>query len=138
MKNTRVTKQLILDQLRKNPIIEAACQKAGISRMTFYRWKKRSRTFAKQADEALADGRLLVSDIAESQLISAVKDRNIPAIMYWLRHHHPSYANRLQIKHALDEEALTPEQEKLVRRALSLAGATASIPKPKKKHGKKK
>lgn len=121
MKNTGVTKKLLLEQLRKSPIIEAACQKIGISRMTFYRWKEQSKTFAKEIDQALLDGRLLVNDLAESQLISAVKDKNISAIMHWLRHNHPTYANTLQIKHAIEDESLSPEQERLVRKALALA-----------------
>ena len=40
MKKTEKIKELVLDQLRKSPIVEAACQKAGITRTTFYRWKK--------------------------------------------------------------------------------------------------
>lgn len=136
MKKNEPIKRLLLDQLRKTPIVEAACQKVGISRMTFYRWKAGSKSFAKQIDEALLEGRTYVSDLAESQLISAVKDRNIPAIMYWLRHHHPSYANTLQIKHAVEDEALTPEQAKLVRKALSLAALSTRNHTSKKSHAK--
>lgn len=121
MKKTDQTKVLLLEQLRKTPIVEAACQKAGISRMTFYRWKADDATFSKQVEEALRDGQKLVNDLAESQLIGAVKDRNIPAIMYWLRNHHPDYANKLRIEHALEDDSLTPEQEAVVREALRLA-----------------
>jgi len=121
MKKTDQTKKLLLEQLRKTPIVEAACQKINISRMTFYRWKADNKEFAKEADEAVRDGQKLVNDLAESQLIGAVKDRNLPAIMYWLRNHHPDYANKLRIEHALDDEELTPEQEAVVREALRLA-----------------
>lgn len=123
MKKRDQTKQLFLDQLRKTPIIETACQKIDISRMTVWRWKQEDKEFAQKVDEALLDGRYLVNDLAESQLIGAVKDRNLSAITYWLRNHHPDYANKLEIKHALADETLTPEQEALVREALRLAGA---------------
>lgn len=121
MKNTHQNKELILEQLKKVPIIEAACQKTGISRMTFYRWKKEDEAFSKNVDEALANGRLLVNDLAENQLISSVKDQNLGAVQYWLKHHHPDYANKLQVSHQIQDETLTPEQEEIVRHALSLA-----------------
>jgi hypothetical protein len=121
MKKTDQNKKLFLEQLQKTPVVEIACQKINISRMTFYRWKADDKEFAKEADEAVRDGQKLVNDLAESQLIGAVKDRNLPAIMYWLRNHHPDYANKLRIEHALDDEELTPEQEAVVREALRLA-----------------
>lgn len=121
MKNTDQNKELILEQLKKVPIIEAACQKTGISRMTFYRWKKEDEAFSKSVDEALASGRLLVNDLAENQLIGAVKDQNLGAVQYWLKHHHPDYANKVQVSHQIQDEVLTPEQEEIVRKALSLA-----------------
>src|SRR3989338_6455054 len=92
--------------------------------MTFYRWKKEDAEFGKKVDEALLDGRLLVNDLAESQLIGAIKDRSLPAVPYWLRHHHPSYSNRLEVTATVktESDALTPEQEALIKRALELSG----------------
>jgi hypothetical protein len=124
MKNTKQNKESLIEQLRKKPVVEVACQKIGISRMTFYRWKKDKPEFAKSADEAILEGRSLVNDLAETQLIGAVKERNLQAITYWLRNHHPDYANKLEIKHAIQDENLTPEQEALVREALRLASSS--------------
>ncbi len=121
MKKSDPKKALLLEQLRKTPIVEAACQKVGISRTTYYRWKQDDPEFAKATDEAMFGGQLLVNDLAEGQLISAVRERNLHAIVYWLRHHHPDYADTIQIKHSLQDETLTPEQEALVREALRLA-----------------
>ena len=121
MTKTDQTKKLLLEQIGRNPIIQIACEKTGVSRMTYYRWKNEDKEFSKQIDTALLEGQSLVNDLAESQLISAVKDRNIQAIMHWLRHHHPTYANTLQIKHTLQDESLNHEQEALVREALRLA-----------------
>lgn len=123
MKKNDQTKTLILEQLRKTPIVEAACQKVGVSRMTFYRWKDEDKYFAKDVDQALLDGRLLVSDLAESQLISAVKDRNLSAVIYWLKNHHASYKNRVEIEGAVSAvHELSPEQEALMQKAFALAG----------------
>lgn len=116
-------KELLLEQFKKTPIVESACQKLGIGRSTYYSWREGDSDFAKKADEALMGGKFLVNDLAESQLIAAVKDRNLNAITYWLRHHHPDYTNTLQLKHTIEDENLTPEQEELVRKALRLATA---------------
>jgi ACT domain-containing protein len=121
MKKSKKAKKIIIEQLRKTPIIETVCQKLDISRMTIYRWRKDDKEFSNQIDEAIIDGRYLINDLAENQLISAVKDKNFSAISYWLKHHHPSYANKLQIKHELRDEKLTPEQEEIIKKALQLA-----------------
>lgn len=123
MKKSDLTKGLFLEQLKKTPIVQIACEKLGVSRASFYRWKAEDAAFAKQTDEAVLEGRLLVNDLAESQLIGAVKDRNLQAIMYWLKHHHRDYRNRLEIEGTVNSiQELNPEQKELVRRALELTG----------------
>ncbi len=122
IKKSDELKGAILEQLRKTPIIQIACEKLNISRMSFYRWKKEDEVFAQKVDEALIDGQLLVNDLAESQLISAVKDRNMSAVMAWLKHHHPSYATRVKIEGTVNTvQELSEEQRELVRKALELA-----------------
>ncbi len=122
LKKSKQLKEALLEQLRKTPIIQIACEKLNISRMSFYRWKQEDPEFAKKIDEALLDGQLLVNDLAESQLISAIKDRNMAAVMAWLKHHHPSYTTRVQIEGTVNTiQELSPEQKELVRRALELA-----------------
>lgn len=120
-------KNQILDQLKRTPIVEAACQKAGISRQTFYRWKFEDPEFAKEVEKAIDDGRMLVNDLSESQVLSLIRDKNWPAISFWLKHHHPSYKTKIQIEGSLQmpQEELTPEQEETVKEALRLASISA-------------
>jgi len=123
MKRSDKNKELFLEQLKKTPIIQIVCEKLGISRASFYRWKAEDAAFAKAVEEATVEGHLLVNDLAESQLIGAVKDRNLTAVMYWLKHHHNSYRNRLEIEGTVNSiQELSPEQKELVRRALELTG----------------
>ena len=122
MKKTETLQGLLLEQLRKTPIVQIACEKLGIARATFYRWKMEDKAFAKEIDQAILDGCLLVNDLAESQLIGAVKDRNLSAVMYWLRHHHKDYRNKIEMEGTINTiQELSPEQEKLVKQALKLA-----------------
>jgi predicted DNA binding protein len=115
-------KELFIDLLKKTPIVQIVCEKVDVSRTTYYRWHKADTEFAEAADMALEDGAGLINDMAESQLITAIRDGNLTAVMYLLKSHHKSYANRVEL--ALDtkpSEALTPEQEEIVRKALTLA-----------------
>lgn len=115
-------KKLILEQLKKSPIAQVACNQIGISRATYYRWLREDKKFKKATDEAIKEGESLINDLSESQIISLIKDKNMQAIQLWLRTHHQKYTNRIQvdanIKHS--DEKLTPEQERLVRKALKL------------------
>ena len=123
MKKSDKNRELFLEQLKKTPIIQIVCEKLGISRASFYRWKAEDAAFAKAVEDATVEGHLLVNDLAESQLIGAVKDRNLTAVMYWLKHHHNSYRNRLEIEGTVNSiQELSPEQKELVRRALELTG----------------
>jgi len=127
LKNSKQLKSKLLDQLKRVPIVEAACQKTGISRQTFYRWKFEDAEFAKEIEKAIEDGRMFVSDLSESQVLSLIRDKNWPAISFWLKHHHPSYKTRIQIEGSLQmpQEELTPEQEETVKEALRLASISA-------------
>ncbi len=114
--------ELLLEQLKKTPVVQVACEKVSVGRATYYRWRKETEEFAKLADEALTEGNALVNDMAESQLMSAIRDKNLTAIIFWLKHHHPRYATKVEITgHLKHEEQLTPEQEALVMKALKLA-----------------
>lgn len=125
MKKNDQTKELLLEQLKKTPIIQIACEKMGIARATLYRWKDEDPAFAEKIDKAVREGCLMVNDLAESQLIGAVKDRNIQAIMYWLRHHHADYTNRIEVEAKLtSNQPLTSEQETVIRQAMELATMT--------------
>lgn len=116
----------LLEQLKKMPIVQIACEKAGISRATYYRWRKEDPDFALSADEALHDGVALVSDIAESQLLTQIRDGNLGAVMYWLKHRNANYNNKLEVTARIkqDTDTLTPEQEAAITQALKMASLT--------------
>ena len=122
----RTSKDQLLDELKKSPIIQVACQKSGISRATYYRWRKEDASFAESADQALTESTALMNDVAESQLIAAIKDKNMTAIIFWLKNRHSAYATRVQVDatHRLLDEKLTPEEQAVVDQALKLSGIT--------------
>lgn len=79
-------KQLMIEQLKRLPIVQIACEKMGISRSSFYRWKNDDPEFAKAINQALREGKQFINEMAESQLLSAIKERNLTAIIFWLKY----------------------------------------------------
>ena len=124
MSKTSVNKQAVIEQLRKSPIVQVTCEKTGVGRATYYRWRKDDPEFAEACDQALSEGSALINDMAESQLLSAIRDKNLTAIIFWLKHHHKTYEARVNVQGTIKHqaEALTEEQSELVERALQLAG----------------
>jgi hypothetical protein len=113
-------KETFLTYLRKTPIVQIACERAGIGRTTYYRWRKEDPQFAKQADEAMAESEAMITDLSESQLIALIKEKNFSAIALWLRARHPKYGNKLElsgtvnariVKDFSDEEKKEMQQE---------------------------
>ena len=110
-RNQDKDKKRLIEQLQKMPIVEAACRAISLPRATYYRWRKDDDSFADACDEAIEQSAGKINDLAESQLITAIKEKNLSAITFWLKHHHPVYENRVRldgrIKH--EAEALTDE-----------------------------
>jgi len=122
MKNNNGEKKILIENLRKTPIVQFACERSGISRATFYRWKNQDKKFAEEVEKAISEGTGLINDMAESQLLSAIKDRNLTGIIFWLKNHHQVYADKLKISgNLITENKLSEEQEKDIRKALTLA-----------------
>lgn len=111
----------LLKQLKKTPIVEVACKKMGVGRATYYRWKKEDPKFADEAEFALQEGSQLINDMAESQLINAIKDGNMTGIIFWLKNHHKQYSPKLEVTTRNGDLPLTDEQKELIRRSLAMA-----------------
>jgi len=116
-------KESILDQLRKLPIVQVACQKAGVGRASYYRWKKEDKEFAKNTEDAILKGVEMINDLSESQLVTAIRNNNFSAIRFWLQNRHKAYANKVEVleREKSDNQELTDEQKKIVEEALRLA-----------------
>jgi hypothetical protein len=120
-------KDIFLEYLRKIPIVQVACEKAGIVRSTAYRWCDEDPAFKKRFEEALREGEKIINEMAKSQMISLMKDKHWPAISFWLRKRDPDFRDRLDINADIraPDESLTPEQEAIVREALQFGSLLA-------------
>ncbi len=84
----------IVRQLQITPIPQIACERAGISRATYYRWRANDVVFSRAADHAIEESRFFVNDLAESQLIRKIKNEDLSSIKFWLSHNHPKYSKK--------------------------------------------
>ncbi len=126
-------KRALLGALKETPIIAAACKRAGIGRATYYRWRREDPQFLRHAEDAIAEGFELINDLSEGQIISLIKEKKLPAITLWLKHHHPRYGAKVRpYEKMATVETLTPEEREIVLEALALSsGHTA----PQNTHG---
>jgi hypothetical protein len=88
-------KKKLLEALKENHIVLAACRKAGIGKSSYYRFRKSDAKFAEKADEAIKEGVSLVNDAAEGTVVGAIKERNLDAAKFWLKHRHPDFKDRI-------------------------------------------
>lgn len=122
MKKIKLQKQFF-EELRKVPIVQVACEKTGLSRNSIYRWKKEDKEFSDKMEQAMDDGVAFVNDMSESQLLTMIKEKNWSAISFWLKHRNDNYKNKVELSGTFSTiNELSPEQKKLVKQALNLAG----------------
>jgi|SRR3989338_3115189 len=85
-------RQKFLDILEDMPLVSVAAKRAGIAKSTIYRWRQKSRAFARQMEATLKRGRDTVNDLAESQLINLVRKGDFKSVRYWLDNNKKEYA----------------------------------------------
>jgi len=113
-------KALVVEKLKEIPIVQVACAKSKIGRATYYRWLRDDPAFAQACGEAVREGTDFINDMSESQIVTLIKKEKLAAISLWLKHHHPTYGAKEKISGRLPEAELTPEQKKIVERALRI------------------
>lgn len=119
---TKTAKQQakLLTILEEYPIIQVACQKAGVGRATYYKWRTEDKEFMKKADVALDSGVKFINDLAESKLIRNIQDGQNTAIIYWLKNRNRAYSEKMLHRHM--HEVMTrevdPETQAMIRKAM--------------------
>jgi hypothetical protein len=118
------SKELFLEQIRKTPIMQVACDAVGINRSTAHRWRHDDPAFNKALEEALGEGRSLVTDAAISQLLTSIKNGDLGAVKYWLNHFDENFKTKVEFKGTIQHirEELTEEESKMIGEALLMLG----------------
>jgi hypothetical protein len=128
---TEKQKMLIVLQLRKTPIVQAACERTGIGRSTYYKWRANDITFARAADRAIEAGNFLINDLAESKIIRMIQDNNLTAAIFWLKNNHPKYSiNRIIHEYEVVTDRPSVEEQNVSVQEISRLLAKKIMPKP--------
>ena len=117
-KNTQLKKEMLLEGLVKSlGVITSACAIANVSRTTYYSYYNDDDEFAKEVDEVSN----IALDFAESQLFDLIKDKNITAIIFFLKTkgRHRGYSERIEY------EKIEPENMNLVVEFINSDGSKA-------------
>lgn len=85
------TKDMFLKFLEKYGNVSLACNKAGINRCTYYRWKETDKQFKKRTSHLIKLGRENMTDMSEHALLVEIRNGNIRAIEFSLRHNSSRY-----------------------------------------------
>ncbi len=129
---TKKQKEALLVQLTKYPIVESACNRAGVGRSTYYDWRKNDEEFKKMADKALSFGNGLINDMAESGIIKNIQNGSNTAMIFWLKNHHPGYSDRVIHQHELADKEISKEQAREIGVALHHIGLASILRMDKK------
>lgn len=90
-KRQKMQHEIVFAELRKNSVMTVACQKAGVSRSTIYRWMDNEPEFKNMIYEAISEGRETINDMAESVIIKKIRSENLNAAKYYLSHNNDRY-----------------------------------------------
>ena len=87
----RQQQEKLLEALAESGNVSFACKKAGVSRDTYYRWRKEDEEFHDKVGTAIASGKEFVNDLAHNQLIRNIQNGDMGAIKFQLANCHEDY-----------------------------------------------
>lgn len=101
-----LNKQEILSQLKKNPVIQSACHRAGVDKSTIYRWMKQDIAFAEILKETQKEGHEFICDMAESQLIKKIGDGDRTSCIFYLKtHRKKEFSEQVNYEHRIENRS---------------------------------
>ena len=81
-KKTDLTKRLLIEALRSSlGIVSQACNQVGVSRQTFYEWKRTDPEFAEEVEEVYETA----IDFTESKMFKQIENGNPTMIIFFLK-----------------------------------------------------
>jgi ACT domain-containing protein len=119
---TAQLKHKLVQHLRDIPIATYACQRVGVPKATYYKWRKIDQIFREASDEAIITGKLTLNDIAKSQLVKLIKEGDYRSISFWLKHNDADFGSKLTLKIEDETRKYDPEELKEMATAMKNAG----------------
>jgi ACT domain-containing protein len=118
---TAQLKHKLVQHLRDIPIATYACQRVGVPKATYYKWRKIDQIFREASDEAIITGKLTLNDVAKSQLVKLIKEGDYRSISFWLKHNDADFGSKLTLK--IEDETRKYDPEELKEMAIAMKNA---------------
>lgn len=96
MKELSAKQKKVIKALKESPVVKLACNKAGVSRQSHYRWMQESSHYKSSVEDAIEQGVALINDMAETQLHVGIQSGEFKFIKYWMDHNHPRFKKTRQ------------------------------------------
>ncbi len=126
-------KDFLTELSLRNGIVSLACRRLGMSRTTFYSWKKTDQEFSDAVDVIMADQ----CDMVESQLLENIQKGDTTAMIFYLKSkgQNNGYGN-VEMSDKLDDEKKQhkPKADGITMKRI--AGVKSSLIRAMKKAGK--
>jgi len=113
-KKEHIKKKLLIEGLENSlGIVSTACNKANVSRSSFYKWYKEDEDFRKKVDEI--DNVKL--DFVESQLFKNIQNLKERSIMFYLQHkgHKRGYIQKQNINLTSNDEEIKKIEIEIIK-----------------------
>lgn len=124
-KERKQTKKELKDLIKSSlGNITAACQKAGISRGTYYNWRKQDKEWAQEIDEIKNEADERMNDLAEGKLYTKVREGDNTCLIFYLKTRHPKYKRKseVEVKGRLETSVeLSEEEKELIKKGVQFA-----------------
>lgn len=114
-------KQKIVQALREIPIITYVCQKTGVPKPTYYKWRKIDKAFYQASEDAIRTGKININDVAKSQLINHIKNGDYRSISFWLKHNDTDFNPKMTVQ--IKDEDLVYDEHQLRELATAMKNA---------------
>jgi len=113
-KKEHIKKKMLIESLENSlGIVSTACNKANISRSSFYKWYKEDEDFRKKVDEI--DNVKL--DFVESQLFKNIQKEKERSIIFYLQHkgHKRGYIQQQNINLTSNDEEIKKIEIEIIK-----------------------
>ena len=109
-------KNKLVGEIAKSGNVYFSCNRVGIGKSSYYRWKKEDPEFNRSAELAVREGIENNCDVAEHALMLKIKDKDINAIKYQLSHNSPRYMPKhnktVRIEHVVKRQEVIATKNK--------------------------
>lgn len=129
-KRFREQRQKLIEALKESGNVSFACKRAGVSRDTYYRWRKMSEMFSDETEGAILAGKEFVNDLAHTQLVRHIQSGDMGAIKFQLANCHDDY-NQKRVSEQRPKPnllVLRPHARDAIREYLSKKDVSQSPP----------